>query len=252
MLAIAILCSATGCRRKPAPAPAPGAHKGPELILVPSAGDAADGVWARGIARVMARQLDRVAGRDLAMPALVLGAGTARVGWALPSAPLALDQAAVAARRYGATRFVRVHIHAPRPEVKNILMDVFEVDGLKTVFSRVYPWNPHTDLPPLRSATADLAAISGVSAGDALYDDAPFAATQNPIALESFLGYLDNLTLAASARGRPVGAGFRAPGELLTQALSADPGFSVAARLRAEGLTARFDRVLVSEVAIKD
>jgi len=240
------------CHRKSRQAPAPAASR-PTVVLLPSAGEPADGLWARGCARLMARQIDRATGRDSALVALVLGAASRRVGYALPSAPVALDQGVAAAKRYGATLFARVHIHSPSEDIKNILMDVFDVAKLDTQFSRVYPWNPHTDMPPLRVATIDLAGASGLGVrAEALLEGAPFVETHNAAALEAFLRYLDNLTLAAAARGRPVGASFRDPSELLDAALAADPGLSTARMIKAQGVGAHFDRVLVSEVPLKD
>lgn len=225
----------------------------PDVVLLPSASEAADGSWARGCARLMARQINQAAGRDLAMVALVVGQTQNRMGWVLPSAPIALDQATAAAKRYGAKRFVRVHIFGPEPSIRNILMDVLEVEGLKTIHSRAYPWNPHADLPPLRSATIDLAGTLGVKDHDGrLLSGAPFAETQNAQALEAFVGGLDNLTLAAVARGRPLGARYRLPKELFDEAVTADPGFQAARTLSAAGAQARFDRVLVSEIALKE
>jgi hypothetical protein len=201
----------------------------------------------------MARQIDRAAGRDLAMVALVIGAAPTRTGYALPSAPVAVDQGKAAARRYHARLFARVHIHRQSDAVRNLMMDVITVDGLKTVFSRAYPYDPRADLPPLRSATIDLvtAAELKLPSGD-LLADAPFVETRTPAALEAFLGYLDNTTLAVAARGRPVGASFRPPAELLDEALSADPGFETARVLKRQGALARFDRVLVAEIPLQE
>jgi hypothetical protein len=247
-----VLLLATACHRGSHSAPDAGALH-PDVVLLPSASDAADGTWARGCARLMARQINQAAGRDIAMVALVVGQTQDRIGWFLPSAPVALDQASAAAKRYGAKRFVRVHIFGPDPSVRNILMDVLEVDGLKTIHSRAYPWNPHTDLPPLRSATIDLAGALGVKdEGGRLLTGAPFVETQNPQALEAFLGGLDNLTLAAISRGRSLGAGYRLPKELFDEAVTADPAFQTARKLAAAGAGAHFDRLLVSEIALKE
>ena len=223
------------------------------MILFPSAGDLDDGVWARGCARLMARQIDRAAGRDTALVALVIGVTPSSVGYALPSAPVLLNEARVVARANGAPLFARVHIHSPSGEYENILMDVIDVAKLETRFSRVYPWNPHHDLPPLRSATSDLARAAGIAVDDgALFDDAPFAQTSSAPALEALLGYLDNLSLGVAAQGRPLGPLYRAPAELLEAALTADPAFGTARSLKAAGLSARFDRVLVTERQLKE
>src|SRR5262249_39672598 len=156
--------------------------------------------WARGCARLIARQIDRAAGRDTAVVALLVGVKPTVIGYVLPSAPILLDEARLVARQNGARMFARVHIHSPSSEYENILMDVFDTEKLETRFSRVYPWNPHHDLPPLRAATSDLAHAAGIAVDDdALLDDAPFVQTSSPAALESFLGYLDNLTLGAAA-----------------------------------------------------
>ena len=245
-----MILALAACHRGGKAAP-DGGSPHPDAILLPSAADPSDGTWARGCARLMARQLDQAAGRDVALTALVVAATPRRVGWALPSAPIAIDHAVAAAKRYGAKRFVRVHIYGPDPTVRNILMDVVDVEGLKTIHSRAYPWNPHTDLPPLKSATIDLAGVLGVTTGDVLAG-APFIETQNHQALEAFLGGLDNLTLAAMARGRPLGPGYRVPQELFGEAVTADPGFQTARELAKAGSQARFDRVLASEIAIKE
>jgi hypothetical protein len=245
-----LILALAACHRGGKAAPDGGAPH-PDAILLPSAADPADGTWARGCARLMARQIDQAAGKDVALTALVVANTQRRVGWALPSAPIAIDQATAAAKRYGAKRFVRVHIFGPDPTIRNILMDVVEVDGLKTIHSRAYPWNPHADLPPLKSATIDLGNVLGVTTGD-LLAGAPFVETQNHQALEAFLGGLDNLTLGAIARGRPLGAGYRLPKELFDEAVTADPGFQTARDLSKAGVAARFDRVLVSEIALKE
>src|SRR5262249_61578708 len=121
------------------------------------------------------------------------------------------------------------------------------------VHSRAYPYNPHSDIPPLRSSTTDLAgAIGFKDPGGRLLLGAPFIETQNLQALEAFLGGLDNLTLAAIARGRPLGAVFRMPKELFDEAATADPAFQTARNLSLAGAAARFDRVLVSEIALQE
>jgi hypothetical protein len=242
----------TACHHKSQPAPDAGAAH-PEVVLLASAADAADGTWARGCARLMAHQINQATGRDYAMTALVVAATPRRVGWILPSAPVTIDQGTAAAKKYGAKRFARVHIYGPDPSIRNILMDVIDLDGLKTIHSRAYPWNPHSDLPPLRSATVDLAGALGLTIDSIrLLQGAPFVETQNAQALEAFLGGLDNLTLAAIARGRPLGPGYRLPKELFDEAATADPGFQTARALSAAGAGARFDRVLVSEIALKE
>jgi hypothetical protein len=247
-----LILALAACHRGGKAAPDGGAPH-PDAILLPSAADPSDGTWARGCARLMARQIDQAAGRDVALTALVVAATPRRVGWALPSAPIAIDHALAAAKRYGARRFVRVHIYGPDPTVRNILMDVVDVDGLKTIHSRAYPWNPHKDMPPLRSATIDLSGALGLSTDPTrVLEGAPFVETQNAQALEAFLGGLDNLTLAAMARGRPLGPGYRLPKELFDEAATADPAFQTARQLSAAGASARFDRVLVSEIALKE
>jgi len=249
---------APACKR--ASAPAPGAGEGasatlrsPTVLLFPSAGKDADGVWARGCARLMARQIDRAAGRDTAVVALVVGVTPSKIGYVLPSAPILLDEARAMARKSGAAMLARVHIHPPSSEYENILMDVYDVAKLETRFSHVYPWNPHHDLPPLLAATADLANTVGIAVNvRALADDAPFIQTSSAAALESLLGYLDNLSLGVAAQGRPLGPAYRPPGELLDAALTADPGFGTARALKEAGLTARFDRVMVTEKMLRE
>src|SRR5205807_8432136 len=136
-----------------------------------------DGVWARGCARLMARQIDRATGRDAALVALIIGATPSRVGFVTPSSPLPLDQAFTAARGHGATLFARVHIHSTE-EFHNILLDVLDAAKLETKFSRDYPRNRHGDLPPLRAATIDLSHAPGLAvSSDALLDGAPFVET---------------------------------------------------------------------------
>ena len=228
-------------------------ERSPTVLLFPSAGNKDDGVWARGCARLMARQIDRAAGRDTAVVALVVGVKQTGVGWVLPSAPVQLDEARQVARKYGAPLLARVHLHSPSSDYENILMDVFDADKLETRFSRVYPWNPHHDLPPLRSATIDLAHAAGIAVDDqALLDDAPFLQTSNAAALEALLGYLDNLWLGVAAQGRPLGPSYRPPHELLDAALTADPGFGTARALKEAGLAARFDRVRVVERMLRE
>ena len=51
------------CHHKSQPAPDAGAAH-PDVVLLPSASDAADGTWARGCARLMAHQIDQAAEFD--------------------------------------------------------------------------------------------------------------------------------------------------------------------------------------------
>jgi hypothetical protein len=160
-----------------------------EVAVLLSAALADDGLWARGVGRLIAHALDGQLGGGAAVTVLSASAGRLVVAPTPLDGPHALQAAALA----GAPRALRLHLSRDASDDRALAVDVFDGDTGECTLARAYAW-PQAAPPPLAQIVADLAAPLHLPAG-------PPAALPRGQPLESFLHALDRAALAEFGGG---------------------------------------------------
>lgn len=218
------------------------------MVVVPSAGAERNpgsrgsviGTWARGIARLVARE----SGPGIsAMAVLPIADAGGTVAYALADRPLPYQAATVLFEAYRPRYVVAIHVVLDGKQIE-VAQTVWKEGAAEPVVSRKYPGRLGGLGGVLDAAADDLVrAVGGTPGprGARVWDG-----TRKPESLEAFLTALDVGTLRAAARGRPLSGKPRETTEFLREALAADPGFAAARDLLADQKR-RFDRVIISE-----